>query len=106
MCVSVCVCVRACVCVCVCACVRGCACVGARVCLDCACVVDLSVCVCACVQYHKVKYNSMVGLHYLSDAALALAPVIEPPSAGSAAALPHSSVWGWWFPPTGAQDQE
>eukprot|EP00200_Dunaliella_tertiolecta_P005820 CAMPEP_0202340178 /NCGR_PEP_ID=MMETSP1126-20121109/1727_1 /ASSEMBLY_ACC=CAM_ASM_000457 /TAXON_ID=3047 /ORGANISM="Dunaliella tertiolecta, Strain CCMP1320" /LENGTH=649 /DNA_ID=CAMNT_0048930843 /DNA_START=137 /DNA_END=2086 /DNA_ORIENTATION=+ len=48
--------------------------------------------------YHKAKYNGALGLHYIQDDALGLAPVIEPPYPGSTAARPQS-VFGSWFPP-------
>ncbi len=51
--------------------------------------------------YHKEKYNSALGHHYLHDQALGLSPVIEPPVPGSHANTPHS-VFGWWFPPSAA----
>jgi len=49
--------------------------------------------------FHKYKYNSALGMHFLQDHALGLAPVIELPEL-----MPHvkHSVFGWWFPPTEA----
>jgi hypothetical protein len=54
----------------------------------------------AFLLYHKVKYNGALGGHFISDAAVGLAPVIEPPVRGSLAVPPVHSVWGWWFPPS------
>ncbi|KAG1659097.1 hypothetical protein FOA52_013743 [Chlamydomonas sp. UWO 241] len=57
------------------------------------------------ILYHKLRYNSVLGNHYLHDPAVDLAVVVDPPSAGSST-VRNQSVFGWWYPPTEAQAAE
>ena len=48
------------------------------------------------------RYNGALGLHFLQDEALGLAPVVEPPpTTALAQALAGLHVFGSWFPPAG-----
>ncbi|KAL6745009.1 cytochrome B561, N terminal-domain-containing protein [Haematococcus lacustris] len=57
------------------------------------------------LQYHKLKFSGALGAHFLQDAALDLASVIEPPAPRSGLAQ-QQSVWGWWFPPSRQPDHD
>jgi hypothetical protein len=45
----------------------------------------------------QLRYNSVLGNHYLHDPAVDLAAVVEPPSAGSST-VRNQTVFGWWYP--------